>query len=438
MQAARTSPWATSRFSAAASACGIAAGSVTGASSSTVDASLRCATSRATRVLPTPPAPTTVTSRSAPISRCSVATCASRPNRRVVGRVCSTGAGPPLPDPPAMSRSSAASAGEGSRPVSSARRRRYSRPVRKASGAWPVAASTRMSSRTAGSRRGRRRGRRWRARRRRRPGPRRRHTRSGRRSPRGGAARSPRRRRRSVRRRSGRPAPARATGRARPSARPGRASRELGRAASAPAPGPGRRRRGPAGIRRGGSAGGPRPVRGACAGGRCGSAGPAARTPGRRPARARPPVGRRRRSGPRRAPGARAPPAASARAPRRTCRRPTTRSGPSTSTRSVDPGSSTSSHLRATACPWCQRDDSTRKFHDIAPTEASVHDGNDAGHRPRQAQRVPRQVRRRPRRHRDRRRSGDRQPARALPGARPRRRDRGAVRRADRVRPRAI
>ena len=61
-QAARTSPWTTCRLNAAR-ACGIADGSVTGASSSTIGASLRCATSSATRVLPTPPAPTIVTHR---------------------------------------------------------------------------------------------------------------------------------------------------------------------------------------------------------------------------------------------------------------------------------------------------------------------------------------------------------------------------------------
>ena len=60
----RTSPWTTSRPRAAANAWGRAAGSGTGASSSTAVASPRRPTSRATRVLPTPPGPTTVTSRS--------------------------------------------------------------------------------------------------------------------------------------------------------------------------------------------------------------------------------------------------------------------------------------------------------------------------------------------------------------------------------------
>ena len=69
-------------------------------------------------------------------------------------------------------------------------------------------------------------------------------------------------------------------------------------------------------------------------------------------ATARPPVGRRRRSGPRRAPGARAPPAAWVRAPRRAAPSTSTRSGPSTSTRSVgSPDRPRRPHLRATACP---------------------------------------------------------------------------------------
>ena len=56
--------------------------------------------------------------------------------------------------PPATSLSRAASAGDGSRPVSSASRARNSRAVRSARGAWPVAACARTSSRTAGSRNG--------------------------------------------------------------------------------------------------------------------------------------------------------------------------------------------------------------------------------------------------------------------------------------------
>ena len=96
-----------------------------------------------------------MTSRSVARSRCSAATCASRPINRVVGRAGATagvGAGPAAP--PAMSRSSSPSAGDGSRPVSSTSRRRYSRPVRSASGARPVAASALICSRTAGSRSG--------------------------------------------------------------------------------------------------------------------------------------------------------------------------------------------------------------------------------------------------------------------------------------------
>ena len=153
--AARTSPCTTRRFSAAASACPMAAGSVIGASSSTATVSDRSATSTATRVFPTPPGPTTLTRRSAASIRCRAATSAARPSSRVADRGGGSGRAGAGPDaPPATSRSSSASAGDGSRPVSSASRRRYSRPTRSASGACPLAASARISASTAGSRSG--------------------------------------------------------------------------------------------------------------------------------------------------------------------------------------------------------------------------------------------------------------------------------------------
>ena len=124
-QAARTSPRLTVSPIASARANGTAAGSMTGASSSTVAVSTRRATSIATRVFPIPPGPTTVTSRSDASSRCSAATSASRPNSGVAGR---TGGSPVLAGrpatPPATARSAAFRAGDGSRPVSSTSRRR--------------------------------------------------------------------------------------------------------------------------------------------------------------------------------------------------------------------------------------------------------------------------------------------------------------------------
>ena len=134
-----------------------------------------------------------------PSSRCSAATCASRPMRRVVGRVRSAGAGrfrrrrcrvPARPAratgrDPSRRPAVAGTPGRSAAPRGPARSRR----ARASAAAPPVRAT------------GRRRARRRRARRRPLPGPRRRHRRSGRRSPRGAAARSPRRRPRSVRRR---------------------------------------------------------------------------------------------------------------------------------------------------------------------------------------------------------------------------------------------
>ena len=126
-QAASTSPCDLVQAERAASACGTPA-----AVGDRCQQQDRCGVDSrrsrsATRVLPTPPGPTTVTSRSASSSRCSAAT--RRPGRSAG----SGGAGPVAPPgpvhgrcttaptvPPAISRSSAPSAGEGSSPVSSA------------------------------------------------------------------------------------------------------------------------------------------------------------------------------------------------------------------------------------------------------------------------------------------------------------------------------
>ena len=199
-QAARTSPWTTSQVQRRASACGIAAGSVTGASSSTIGASLRCATSSATRVLPTPPAPTIVTSRSArqqPVQRRDLRLPADEAGGRAGaarprpigsaagdvafqlgqrGRRVETGlVGQPSPVLPADPQRLGGLPGRGQRAHQQQHRRFAQRVggVRRGGERDDVARPARVDG----------------------------AARSGRRSPRGAAARSPRRRPRSVRRR---------------------------------------------------------------------------------------------------------------------------------------------------------------------------------------------------------------------------------------------
>ena len=134
---------------AAPSASGSRAPSSTAASStnatSRVPSSRRSATtSRVRRVLPTPPGPTRVTSRSPATSCVSSASSRRRPTRgeggraRLAGRpAVARGANIPV----AISVSSAAMAGEGSSPVSSASRRRRSCTTRSASAERPSKAS---------------------------------------------------------------------------------------------------------------------------------------------------------------------------------------------------------------------------------------------------------------------------------------------------------
>ncbi len=142
--------------------------SVTAASSTSVTgrppSAMSAAASSTRRVLPTPPGPTSVISRSVAMRRCSSASSCSRPTSGEAGRGRRPGPAPPAgartrsglaaSGPSAAACSASASSGPGSRPVSSASRRRKSCAARSASACRPATVRTRTSRACVRSRSG--------------------------------------------------------------------------------------------------------------------------------------------------------------------------------------------------------------------------------------------------------------------------------------------